>query len=250
MSNQQSIRKAHVWVLTAIIASGLWVIAGKAGIRHSGQDPNQNQNQNQNTSNSNQNQNQNANRSANRNDNTRATGEQAGMGNMSSQDQKFLTEAAMSGMREVELGRMAAQLGATDVVKQFGRTMVDHHTKANTELMSLASSKGVTLPTALEDKQRSDMSKLQRMKGEDFDRGFAKMMVKDHEKAVDLFEKESTKGGDADLKAFASSTLPTLQEHLTMARALPGNEKSNSNDNSNTNSGSKNANSNSNSNRP
>ncbi len=250
MSNQQLIRSAHVWVLTAIIAFGLWAIAGKAGIRNAGQDPNQNQNQNgnSNSNTSNQNQNQNANQSANRNDNTRATGEQAGMGAMSSQDQKFLTDAAMSGMREVELGRMAAQLGATDQVKQFGRMMVDHHTKANTELMSLASSKGVTLPSALEEKHRGDMSKLQRMVGADFDRAFAKMMVKDHEKAVDLFEKESTKGGDADLKAFASKTLPTLQEHLQQARALPSNERGNSNDNSNSNSGSRNANSNSNSN--
>jgi putative membrane protein len=246
MSNKQLIRSAHIWVLTAIIASGFWVIASKAGVRHAGQDPNQNQNANSNTSNSNQN----SNKSANRNDNTRAQGEQAGMGNMSSQDQKFMTDAALGGMREVELGRMAAQLGATDAVKEFGRKMVEHHTKANTELMSLASSKGVTLPAALEEKHRSEMSKLQAQKGADFDRAFAKMMLKDHEKAVDLFEKESTKGGDADLKAFASSTLPTLQEHISMARALPGNEKSNSNDNSNSNSGSKNANSNSNSNRP
>ena len=176
MSNQQLIKSAHIWVLTAIIASGFWVIASQAGVRHTGQDQNQNQNQNANSNTANQN----ANSSANRNDNTRARGEQAGMGNMSSQDQKFLMDAAMSGMREVELGRMAAQLGATDVVKQFGRTMVDHHTKANTELMSLASSKGVTLPTAIEEKHRSDMSKLQAMKGADFDRGFAKMMIKDH----------------------------------------------------------------------
>ena len=251
MSNQQLIRSAHIWVLTAIIASGFWVIASKAGIRHSGQDP-QNQNGNSNTGNANQNQNanQNANRSVNRNDNTPAAGEQAGMGNMSSQDQKFLTDAAMSGMREVELGRMAAQLGASDAVKQFGRKMVEDHTKANTELMSLASKKGVTLPTAIEEKHRSDMRKLQAQRGEDFDRAFAKMMLKDHEKAVNLFEKESSQGGDADLKAFASSTLPTLQEHLSMARALPGNEKSNSNSNSNSNSGAGNANSNSNSNRP
>lgn len=251
MSNQQLIRSAHIWVLTAIIASGFWVIASQAGVRHTGQDPNQNQNANSNTGNQNANSNtanQNANKTTTRNDNTRAQGEQAGMGAMSSQDQKFLMDAAMSGMREVELGRMAAQLGSTDQIKEFGRKMVEEHTKANTELMSLAQSKGVTLPAALEEKHRSDMSKLQAQRGANFDRAFAKMMLKDHQKAVDLFEKQSTKGSDADLKAFASSTLPALQEHLSQARALPGNEKSNSN--SNSNSGTGNANSNSNSNRP
>jgi putative membrane protein len=243
MSNQQLIRSAHIWVLTAIIALGLWMIAGKAGIRNHGQDPNQNQNQNANSNTSNANQNQNANRSANRNDNSRARSEHGGM---SSQDHKFMMDAAMAGLKEVELGRMATQQGASDAVKQFGQRMVDDHTKANEELTSLASTKGMTLPTALEEKHRGDMTKLSTASGADFDRAFSKMMLKDHEKAVDLFEKQSTKGTDADLKAFAAKTLPTLQEHLQMARALPGNQRGNSNDNANSNSGSKNANGNSN----
>jgi len=46
-------------------------------------------------------------------------------------------------------------------------------------------------------------------------------MVKDHEEAVALFEKESKSGSDADLKSFAGKTLPTLQDHLKMAKALP-----------------------------
>jgi len=72
------------------------------------------------------------------------------------------------------------------------------------------------------------------------------MMLSDHTKDVSEFEKQSTKGTDPDLKAFAAKTLPTLQEHLQMAKALPGNERGNSNRSSNRNS---NSNSN-NSNRP
>ena len=71
-------------------------------------------------------------------------------------------------------------------------------------------------------------------------------MLSDHNKDVSEFEKESTKGGDADLKAFAGRILPTLQEHLQMAKALPGNEGG-GNRNSNRSS---NSNGNSNSNRP
>lgn len=69
------------------------------------------------------------------------------------------------------------------------------------------------------------------MSGADFDRAYSKMMLSDHQKDVSAFEKQSTKGADADLKAFAGKTLPTLQEHLQMARALPGNERGNSNSN-------------------
>lgn len=153
-------------------------------------------------------------------------------------------DAAMGGLMEVELGQLAAQKGMSDAVKQFGQRMVDDHGKANTELMTLATSKGITLPTAIDDKHRQDVTKLSAMSGADFDRAYSKMMLKDHEKDVSEFEKQSMKGTDPDVKAFASKTLPTLQEHLTMARALPGNEKG-GNRNSNGN-----MNGNSNSNRP
>lgn len=238
MNNQQLIKSAHIWFLTVLLACGLVAIAVKAGIRI--QEQNSNQNSNSNTSNANSSQNRNANRSANRNSaNTSAKGEQAGMaGAMNSKDRDFVMDAAMGGLMEVELGQLAAQKGASDAVKQFGQRMVDDHSKANTELMTLATSKGITLPTAIDDKHRQEVTKLSAMSGADFDRAYSKMMLKDHEKDVSEFEKQSMKGTDPDVKAFASKTLPTLQEHLTMVRALPGNEKgggSNSNRNSNSN---------------
>lgn len=240
MSNQQLIKSAHVWFLAALLAGGLLAIAGKAGIRI--QEQNSNQNSNSNSSNANSSQNRNSNRSNRNSSNTSATGEQAGMaGAMNSRDRDFLMDAAMGGLMEVELGQLAAQKGASDAVKQFGQRMVDDHGKANTELMTLATSKGLTLPTTLDDKHRAQVTKLSAMSGADFDRAYSKMMLKDHEKDVSEFEKQSMKGTDPDVKAFASKTLPTLQEHLTMVRALPGNERGNSN---------RNMNGNSNSNRP
>ena len=246
MNNQQLIKSAHVWALALILAGGLLAIAGKAGIRSQEQNSNQNSNANSNSNqNANRSQNGNANRSNRNSRNDNATGEQAGMGNMTSQDRNFVMEAAMGGMMEVELGRIAAQQGMSDAVKQFGQRMVDDHSKANQELMTLASTKGITLPTTLGEKHRAHVTKLSGMTGRDFDREYVKMMVSDHRKDVNEFEKQSTRGTDADLKAFATKTLPTLQEHLRMAEALPG-AKGGGNMNSNRNS---NGNSN-NSNRP
>lgn len=245
MSNRQLIKSAHIWFLAAIVAVGLLAIGVSAGIKSHGQ----NSNQNSNTGNANTSQNRNANRSSR---NANATGEQAGMGSLNSKDHDFIMDAAMGGMLEVELGRVAAQQGTSDAVKQFGQRMVDDHSKANTELMTLAQSKGITLPTTLDDKHRAEVTKLSAMTGAGFDRAYSKMMLSDHNKDVSEFEKESTRGTDPDLKAFATQTLPTLQEHLQLAKALPGNEsKSGSNSNSNSG-GSKNSNrnSNGNSNRP
>jgi putative membrane protein len=144
-------------------------------------------------------------------------------------DTKFAMTAAQDGMTEVELGRLAVQKGMSDAVKQFGQRMIDDHGSANQQLMQLASSKGMTLPTTLDAKHAAMVAKFQRLSGAEFDRAYAKQMVQDHRKAVDLFQKEADRGADADLKAFASKTLPTLQGHLSMAQALTGGTTGNSN---------------------
>jgi putative membrane protein len=244
MNNQQLIKSAHIWGLAVLLACGLWAFAGTELQGQQNQNQNQNSNSNSNA-NSNMSQNKNANMRANRNTGaTGATGEQTGMANLNSQDREFLKDAAMGGLMEVELGRVAAAQGTSDAVKQFGQRMVDDHTKANTELMTLASGKGITLPTQLDEKHREHVTKLQGMSGADFDRAYSKMMLSDHKKDVSAFEKESTKGTDADLKAFATTALPTLREHLQMAQALNPAPAGNSN------SSNRNMNRNSNSNRP
>jgi putative membrane protein len=43
-------------------------------------------------------------------------------------------------------------------------------------------------------------------------------MVSDHVKDVNAFKRQSTSGKDPDLKAWATKTLPTLEEHLKLAR--------------------------------
>lgn len=234
MTNRQLIKSAHVWVLAVLLACGLVAIAVKGSIAVQNQNSNQNSNSNSNTSNDNS-QNRNSNRSNRNSSKQGATGEQTGMTAMSSQDRNFLMDAAMGGMMEVELGRLAVQNGASDAVKQFGQRMVDDHSKANTELISLATSKGVTLPTELDAKHKEHITKMSGRTGAEFDREYVKMMVSDHIKDVSEFEKQSTKGADPDLKAFASKTLPTLQEHLQMARALPGGERGGNSNRSNNN---------------
>jgi putative membrane protein len=252
MKNQQLIKSAHIWALTLLLACGLLAMAGKAG------DLTQNQNQN---SNSNSNSNS-ATQNQNSNTNTSAMGTQAGMASLSANDREFVMDAAMGGLMEVQLGRWAAQKGTSEAVKEFGKRMVDDHSQANTELMTLATSKGITLPTALDEKHQKEVAKITAMSGAGFDRAYSKKMLSDHKKDVSDFEKQSTRGTDPDIKAFAAKTLPTLQEHLQLVRTLPGNENAggggaggerstnrNMSDNSNMSGGNSNMNMNSNRNR-
>jgi putative membrane protein len=141
---------------------------------------------------------------------------------LSVSDRKFVMEAAMGGMAEVELGKLATKKGTSDAVKAFGQRMVDDHSAANADLTTFASAKGVSLPTALDAKHRAAMARLSRLSGAAFDRGYARDMLADHVKDVAAFKRQSKMGRDADLRAFAGAKLPTLEEHLRMARDLNG----------------------------
>jgi putative membrane protein len=143
------------------------------------------------------------------------TGAQAKDG--SHPDRKFMEKAAIGGMAEVQMGQLAKERGMSDEVKSFASRMVTDHSKANDELKSLAAAKGVTLPTDTDKKHKSKMDKLAKLSGPDFDRAYMKDMVKDHKEDVEEFRKEAKKSKDADVKKFAASTLPTLEEHLAMA---------------------------------
>lgn len=131
---------------------------------------------------------------------------------------KFAAKAAQGGRAEVEMGRMAAQRGSDPAVKAFGQRMVDDHSKANDELKSVAAKNNITLPGEMSAMQKTEMDKLSKLSGAAFDKAYLSLMVKDHEKDVKEFQMQATGGTNADIKNFASTTLPTLQSHLQMAR--------------------------------
>jgi putative membrane protein len=167
-------------------------------------------------------------------------------GTLGSADRQFMTRAAMMDMAEIQTGRLAVSQGASESVRQFGQRMIDDHTRTSQQLMQLASGAGFTPPQTLDAKHQAAAAKLSGLTGAEFDRAYMKQMVKDHQEAVSLYQRQSTRGSMTDLRAFASATLPALQEHLSMARSMAGGSGS-MNHNGNTNSGgASNANGNSN----
>ena len=143
----------------------------------------------------------------------------------------------MMDLAEIEAGRLAVSQGASDAVKQFGQRMIDDHTRTSQQLTQMASAAGFTPPQTLDAKHQAAAAKLARLTGAEFDRAYLKQMVKDHQEAVSLYQRQSTRGTMPDLKAFAADTLPALQEHLSMARSMAGGGGGSMNHNGNTNSG-------------
>lgn len=135
-------------------------------------------------------------------------------------DQAFVKKAAMGGKMEVDMGKMAQQNGVNDRVKNFGNMMVNDHSKANDELMQLVKSKNFNMTDSSSKKDQDHMMSMQKMKGKDFDKHYMSMMLDDHQKDVNEFEKASKTLKDPDLKNWATKTLPVLKTHLDSARAI------------------------------
>jgi len=135
-------------------------------------------------------------------------------------DKEFVSKAGMGGLAEVQMGNLAASKASSLDVKNFGQRMVTDHSKANEELQQLATAKGLALPTELAGEHKDMFDHLSSLSGADFDKQYMKHMVEDHEKDVAEFDKQSTTGQDSDLKAWAAKTLPTLKEHLQLAKTV------------------------------
>jgi putative membrane protein len=139
---------------------------------------------------------------------------------LSKEDSAFVMKAAVGGMMEVEAGKLAQQKGSNDRVKNFGAMMERDHSKANSELSSLVSGRGIVLPTALPADVQKHLDAMGKMSGKAFDNHYVNMMVSDHAKDIDEFKKQVAKGADAQLKNWVSNTLPTLQVHKDSIDAI------------------------------
>lgn len=132
----------------------------------------------------------------------------------------FVKEAMQSDLAEIQIGKLAQEKGTSEQVKQFGKRLESDHSANLEKAKPLAESLGVTLPTAPNASQKATYDKLSRLSGTQFDRRFAKKVVQDHKKDIKAFQQESKRSGPA--ADFAKQTLPTLQEHLKIAKSLSG----------------------------
>jgi putative membrane protein len=132
-------------------------------------------------------------------------------------DAQFLVNAAEINLEQIQLGQLAQQNGSAIHVKELGKMMEDKHSKSLIELTALAKSKVITIPTSLTDNAKNSYNKINEKSGNEFDKEYADKMVKGHKDAIEVFEKASTDCSDADIKSWASASLPELREHLDLS---------------------------------
>jgi putative membrane protein len=140
-------------------------------------------------------------------------------------DSETLVKAAAGNLAEIEIGKLAQTKGTTAHVREFGKMLVDDHSKALAELSDFAAKKNVTLPTAITEDGKDKYNKLNEKNGKDFDKAFSDAMVDDHEKDIKMYEDASQNANDPDVRTWAAAVVPTLQQHLEHAKMLQDENK-------------------------
>jgi putative membrane protein len=133
-----------------------------------------------------------------------------------SNEKAFIMNAAKGGMTEVELGKLAAEKGASQEVKDFGNQMVKDHSKANDDLKEVAGKMNVTMPEKVDPKHQAMIAKMSALSGAAFDKAYVNGMVKAHKQDIALFESADKEVKNEDLKAFIEKTVPVMKGHLEM----------------------------------
>lgn len=135
----------------------------------------------------------------------------------------FAKAAMASDMFEIRSSEMAKEKAKDADLKQFADRMISDHEKSTKDLKSALGDKPKT-GAKLMPKQAAMLKQLEKAKASEFETLYVDMQVHSHMEAVALFRTYSGNGDDAQVKAFAKDTLPTLEEHTDMAQKLAANE--------------------------
>ncbi|AWY43264.1 DUF4142 domain-containing protein [Pseudomonas putida] len=133
---------------------------------------------------------------------------------------EFINDASVQGVAEIEASRLAHQKSESKEVKDYTIMVINDRTTANQHLAKIA--KQLDLPVApreeVVDKAKALMPEV--MDGTSFDEAYAANQVKTTEQAIEQLEQTAQTTDVPEIKAFAEETLPKLQTHLQMAKAL------------------------------
>ncbi len=135
-------------------------------------------------------------------------------------DQDFVDFAGQTDMLEANLGQLAENQASAQGVKDYAQMLVTDHTNDYTQLSLVAGKANLIVPKGLDATHDKMIAPFDKLKGAAFAHRYIQEMIAGHTKAIAVYTKEAADAQSADLKAYASQTLPTLQKHLDSAKDL------------------------------
>jgi putative membrane protein len=130
---------------------------------------------------------------------------------------EFLKNAEQANSAEIALSQVAQSRAQNSDVKQLAQMMVSDHQACNQKVQAIAQAHGLSFDQSLDWVNQHEVNRLQKADEGNFDKDYTKIMLKDHVKAIKMFQKAADDIDEPDVKEFAANTLPTLRNHLRHA---------------------------------
>lgn len=140
--------------------------------------------------------------------------------NQGNGDKEFVQKAYRNGLEAVDMAEIAITRTKNPDVKDFANKVVQDRSASNKQLMELAAKEGVSLPRDIGKENLQQNEKLATMSDHDFDRAYIGQAMKDQQSIVSDYSKEANEGTNPQIKNFASSRMPDLENHLSLAASI------------------------------
>lgn len=115
---------------------------------------------------------------------------------LSRQDQKFIIQNAQTDLAEITTGKLAAQRGTTESVRQAGQMFMSDHRQVLSKLQGVARSVKVTLPTSPNAMQKRMARKEMNASGPAFDKLYIHNEIMGHQMSITQTRQEIRSGSN------------------------------------------------------
>ncbi|MGW1163008.1 DUF4142 domain-containing protein [Streptomyces sp. NPDC002513] len=130
-------------------------------------------------------------------------------------DATFLKMIHQGNLAEIATSEDAQKHTISTCVKQVADMFVRDHTKFDAQVVALARSKGIVLPSTAAAAQQQQLTMLKSLHGKrDYNRVWLQGQDTSHREALALIDKEVSSGKDAKIRATAQAARPTVAKHL------------------------------------
>lgn len=142
-------------------------------------------------------------------------------------DQKFLETAARLANADIQLGEIAQAQSTQPEIKAFAQQIITLQQAHLQALDKLAKNKGIVLPAEPDSEGLTLAKHLKTLKTPVFEHDYLSLAVaKKKLDASALYLDETEHGKDADIKSMAQTTMPIIDDQVSMARKLLANTRS------------------------
>lgn len=135
---------------------------------------------------------------------------------ISALDREFLTVIRFANLWEIPMGKLAAERGNSQKVRDTGTVLAEDHTKLDTAVKQLADQFGVRLPDQPSSSTQGWMDEISSKAGEDFDNTFADRLRAAHGTVFGLIAEVRSGTRNPVIRDFATQANDIVMKHMTL----------------------------------